>query len=522
MHALLANGHCIVPEAVFANTGLQRAAALSLFFALLDKHPNGLNFVIMDDPILSLDDSHREAWSLKILKPRMRDYQLIIATHQEHYITNCRRHFEDEGQSIVEINPRRRKSTLTWRPGKRLDRAEEVLNRAPANAPTEMRKYREELLSTLDAYCPTAFYSKNWAESLDRYSKFKPPHPLAGSAQRKICDTLKKNEVTTVLDPGSHHLTEADVTPEMMKLCLEELRKREGVIKTEFENLERHRKHENRQTSIPTSLTTFKTLPDSSNWINKVSFNTIGSAAAKGDLWEINSAGQVTNIQIDPGSVVLLTENVLDPVAKAHQWLLLANEEIVPKDGDLVAVSCSNGDQLCRRLTSLRNEWVLQAINPTEFFPDFVTSKTDASVRKVIGVIYEQDEQHQNPADDKRIEWFENSNFNISVFDELNCVEVQGVSLDPIARDGQHVLIDNSKAGSLNDVRDGDIAVIDSQISGIGRVIKRVHHHNGGCLLLSPNPVAPHPPLEIKAEQINEARFWIVRGVLFDSVEYEG
>ncbi len=71
IESLLIHGDYEVPGPPFANAGLQRAIALSFLCALFDKHPKGLGFIVFDDPILSLDDEHRERWSGKILTCRM-------------------------------------------------------------------------------------------------------------------------------------------------------------------------------------------------------------------------------------------------------------------------------------------------------------------------------------------------------------------------------------------------------------------------------------------------------------------
>jgi len=51
----------------FANSGLQRSIALSFLCALIEEHDGGISFVLFDDPILSLDEDHREKWADWIL-----------------------------------------------------------------------------------------------------------------------------------------------------------------------------------------------------------------------------------------------------------------------------------------------------------------------------------------------------------------------------------------------------------------------------------------------------------------------
>ncbi len=61
--ALLSKAEYEVPEQFFGNAGLQRTVALSFYFALLVKHPGGLGFVIMDDPILSRVTAKQNSWT---------------------------------------------------------------------------------------------------------------------------------------------------------------------------------------------------------------------------------------------------------------------------------------------------------------------------------------------------------------------------------------------------------------------------------------------------------------------------
>lgn len=152
IEALLSKESYFVQGQHFANAGLQRAIALSFYFALLDHHPGGLGFVVLDDPILSLDEDHRESWSRPLLQPAMESLQIIVGTHQRQYLNDCKHHF-GSGR-VVELNPRAFTDRTTWRPGDRLSRAEVELERAWTNAPTEMRKWREEVLVTLDSYSP--------------------------------------------------------------------------------------------------------------------------------------------------------------------------------------------------------------------------------------------------------------------------------------------------------------------------------------------------------------------------------
>ena len=105
----------------FANAGLQRSIALSFLCALIEKH-DGASFVLFDDPILSLDEDHRERWSHRILNPIMTDRQVILATHQELFVTNCSQDFLDG--RIIRLNRRAKNQRLSAEPGYLIEQAE--------------------------------------------------------------------------------------------------------------------------------------------------------------------------------------------------------------------------------------------------------------------------------------------------------------------------------------------------------------------------------------------------------------
>ncbi|MEW6250863.1 MAG: AAA family ATPase [Planctomycetota bacterium] len=514
VESLLAGGRCEVPGRFFANAGLQRAIALSFFFALLDRHPRGLVFVVLDDPILSLDEDHRESWSANVLKPWVDDLQVILATHQRQYL-NHRRHDFDSGR-VVELNPRSRAGRMTWRPGDRLERAAEELERAPTNAPPELRKYREELLITLDAYSPQPFFDPDdLAQSLQRYRQFSSPHPLASSAQRRLAEKLAKPEVTQVLDPGSHAPTEADVTAPVIQQCLDVLRTCDTTFHEELKRLERLRTHELRRASIPASATPFRGALPGASWTRPITLRLLGRAAARPDSLTIIAEEETSLSALLPGCAVLVAADTLDPVARPGQWVLLAEEDSPVADGDLAAISTDNAGRLLRRIWSEGEEWVLQAVNPVRPIPSVTLRKLDTAVRKIVGVLYEPLRQPRPPQAGAPDEWQPRADFDPSALGRLRTIVVEGHSLDPIARRGQKVLVgERELPGSLTMTR-GGLAVIEILDEAVGTVIKRVFPGRDRWVLVSPNPTEPHEPIVLPAAQIRAV--WPLRGVLFES-----
>ncbi|WP_146503678.1 S24 family peptidase [Rubinisphaera italica] len=260
-------------------------------------------------------------------------------------------------------------------------------------------------------------------------------------------------------------------------------------------------------------------LNKEANWDNQLSIFKYGTAAAKPDSWEVDFAEVPTLMAVLPGNAVLVVGNGMEPVARDGQWALLADEQTEVEEGDLVAVKCVDNSKLLRRISSHGEEWILKAINPNDPKPDFCVPKTESSLRKVLGVLFDPQRSGRNNNSDKPVEWCPRGDFDIKWLKKLAGVQVLEDSLDPIARDGQHVLIDQTEGHSYSEVKNGDLAVIDSSTEGIGRVIKRVYHHDLGCILTSPNQVDPHPPLLIPRDELDKAKFWVLKGVLFESID---
>lgn len=521
IEALLSRGDYEVQGQYFANAGLQRAVALSFYFALLDKHPHGLGFILMDDPILSLDEDHRERWSREILKPKLDTLQIILSTHQRQYLNHCGHIFD--AKYIIELNPRNRDRRISWRPGHRLIRAEYAIkNNNWDGARLLPRKYVEDLMNTLDAYSPNTFFVPgNLTASLDKYTEFSEPHPLAGNRQKSIINRLRGPKVRWVLDPVLHSPTEADVSNPMLKDCLDELVKCEETFKNELNKLERIRNHQLRGAAIPASTISFEDIQETS-WKEPIVISQLGRAAARSDPWQVDIAEKAIPIAIPQGTIVLVTDNTLDPVAKCGQWVLLADESNEPIDGDLVAICDSKHNRYLRRIWSDGYNWILQAINPIHLISSISCEKKAAAVRRIIGVLYEPVQFSATKNPNLNLEWEPVNSFNLNQMANYKTIVVEGDSIDPIARRGQSVLVKEGKSPleAAREVIAGTLAVVETKDeTEIGNIIKRIYSRDGKWILESANPVDSIAPITLSDEEIE--RIWPICGVLFEAFEKE-
>lgn len=516
VEALLTSTSFEAPGQYFANAGLQRAIALAFYFALLEKHTGGIGFVVMDDPILSLDEDHRERWSVNLLRPKLRTLQVILATHQRVFLRHCGNDFTPG--RILELNRRSHNSRISFRPGNRLQRAEQQLRDEGdwLGAAVTMRKFREDVLLSLDAFCDTElFVPTDLTGSLRRYQQFPTNHPLSGDAQQKVCDRLALPKVGCVLDPASHSMTEADVTKAMVEDCLACLKEIESTVTRELDRLDALRVRSLRTSVIDANTVAFGNLDARVTWSNTITLPLVGATAAKSNPWSVELSTTGDGVQLPSGGAVQVAGDSLEPVAHFGQWVLLADEGSALSDGDLVAVRSEDGRRYLRRLWSDERQWILQSINPNRPESSVTVAKRSLGIRKIIGVIYSPLGVAKRKAGDCA-EWLPCASIDAtSVLKRYGAIEVQGNSLDPIARDRQQLLVDQPLADALS-CPEGELAVIEFVDDTNGSVVKRVFRAGDRWTLLSPNPVDRLSPIIVLPESIRAV--WIVRGVLFETL----
>lgn len=516
VESMLTQGNYEVPGQFFGNAGLQRAIALSFLCAMFDKHPSGLGFVIFDDPILSLDDEHRERWSGEILSPRMQNTQVILATHQMQFLTNCRHDFANG--KVVELNPRDRKRRISWQPGDYLDKAENLLNTNWQCVPGILYKYCEELLETLDSYSPDAFFVQdNLTKSLNDYEKLTQPNPLAGTRQKQIVAYLRNPEVERV-HAGRHASTQHNVTKPMVEDSLRKIKKIDNYFKSELKHLKRLRSRRQRGSIIQISAPEFQRITGTPISQKPLVLPVLGRAAARLDSWVLDTSEEVTSTKLLAHTSAFISSNTLNPVVRYGQCVLLAHEDNQPEDDDLVAIVSSDGNRYLRRITwSDEDSLVLQSIHPLKRIPTIHMSKAECAMRKVIGVIYEPPTRPSLDSSSKTFEWYPYNDLKKEMITSLKTIIVEGNSLDPIARKGQKVLVSEPRSPQTTTLEPGGLAALEIDDGDVGNVIKRIYRQGENWMLLSPNQVEPHTPDLIPVTKIKQV--WPLRGVLFETID---
>lgn len=339
--------------------------------------------------------------------------------------------------------------------------------------------------------------------------------PLDTRAHTKIVNVLRDPEVTRVLDPGSHSLTESDVTAPMATRCLERLRQCDNSVRSEFARLDllRRPQRQARQTR-PGTVVNFPDVPARACWHLPLTLKAVGRAAAKPESVTIEDAQSAEDIELEPGSTVRICSNTLDPVGKCGQWVILAGEDVSVVDGDLAAIEMPRGGRLLRRVWSDGPSWRMQSINPVQSYPIKSVLKMESAIRRIIGVLFEPRQMPGTDVDPDIAEWDLADHDTPTAIQALNAITVEGDSLDPIARKGQKVLVASGMLPNESTLSDGSLAVVETKDETVGNVIKRVFRTEDGFVLVSPNPVEPHRPIPLSEDQV--LRLWPLRGVMLE------
>jgi hypothetical protein len=88
-----------------------------------------------------------------------------------------------------------------------------------------------------------------------------------------------------------------------------------------------------------------------------------------------------------------------------------------------------------------------------------------------------------------------------------------GTSLEPIAKDGQFVLV-GPRESNFDAFPSGELFVVETDLGHVGSVIKLAFRNKDSIALASPNTIDPHEPIFIAKQDVRAMRR--VRGVLFD------
>lgn len=497
-------GEYQVPMAPYSNAGRMRALILSFAFALLEKSSGTLNFLVLDDPTLSLDDEHKARFVDNLVDPFVKGGQVVLGTHYERFFKDSESVFND-GIKLSMVPRKRASDQVVFEAGDLLDKVEEALAAQTGHWKEEggnLRVWIERSLCTLSGYCPEPFTVFNdISQSITNYSKIVDPG-IATKERDLIINVLQGKHVMKGIIHKLHH--DEPVNEPDVRDAFKALKKIGKIIRSEISRLKElhnhalHHRHIHAGNNIVMKITHLTNQDVNKNII--VLREAAAAHNGQGLDWDINE-----EYSLAEHSIIQVCSDVISPIAQCGQYVLLGSTEMEPNDDDLVAFEAPD------QIKYLRKFWkeddgtiILEGMNPTKSFKPIHINSGRCNIRKIVGVLYKQDEPSCNDA-----EWslrgFANSWFN-----DIVGVRVKGTSLEPVARNGQIILI--KKQDIKDAIKDDMLACI--SIKEIGDVIKRCHVKGSQLILSAVNPNEREVPIVTGLESIQQA--YELKGVLFE------
>jgi len=493
-------GNQRIPFGPFCNAGRMRALTLAFVFALLKKSPGTLDILVLDDPAMSLDDEHKSRFVDRLVRPLLGQKQIVLATHYERFYKRAESVFATAER--LKMTPRREVwQPVGFEPGDLLQRVERLLGEPSCSwreAAADLRRWVERTLGTLSSYCPEPFatFENDLPACIRAYAAIKDPR-IATPARAKILSVLTEDFVRRV-----HELAhDEEVSESDVRDVLNELKRCKGYADREIDRLKELYHHDRLGRAID-SRPSYEPL-NLPCGLRATSLEVVRSAAAaengQGIDWDEHDV-----VVLNEATVAILKTDILAPIGFRGQYVVLDPHNKPPESSDLVVVRSETGQAYARRVWFEEDaRIVLEGANPTSPYRPVCLMNGDHRIQRVAGVVFEYAPTSQGKAGD---EWFK-GNIKEDWFKDVVGVRVKGSSMEPIARDGQIVLI---RKGTT--LRKADLACVDTLDRGT--FIKRCYPSGKDWVLCSLNPNEMQDAVYVHADQIRSA--YPVVGVLFE------
>jgi len=495
-----------VPMGPYSNAGRMRALFLSFAFALLQRNSSSLSLLILDDPALSLDDEHKVRFVDNLVEPAMSDKQVMLGTHYETFFDDCMPVFQ--GGIQLKMLPRRRAcDQIEFEASNLLARVQEALDENRGNwrdIGGNLRIWIEKMLATISQYCPKPFIVfNNLRLSVDNYAEITDAE-IATQERDTIVQTLRCRHVQRVIDKLHHNeaVNRPDVEDALRILQQQAKKVIEKEIKR-FKGLYQHAlsgRGRGQGTGVVLSISPFT---ENLMYKNLEVVREMAAAHnAEGIEWDANDEYSLGGYPI-----VLLRSEVISPIALPGQYLVLDWQVKGPESKDLVIVETKDGKRYVRRIWINEDKTiVLESANPTKSLEPVPIIAGECRVRRIVGVLYDNVDIALGGEGE---EWVPTSLSN-GWFDRVVGVRVHGTSLEPVARNGQIVLV---KKTDLRETMVNDMLACVS-VRDAGDFIKRCYVKESQCVLCAVNPTEREVPIVVDIGAIQQV--YPLKGVLFE------
>lgn len=211
----------------------------------------------------------------------------------------------------------------------------------------------------------------------------------------------------------------------------------------------------------------------------------------------------------------ILTAPTLEPVASVGDVLLLSND-LPPTHNSLVVCEVV-GENRARRYSELVGGaavLVASAVNPRETRRAIVVASGSDSARKVVGIVFRCG-WAVPPSVEGEVAALDNrASLDTLLAESEGLVRVVGESAEPIALDGQYLIIGKAIAtkGLFKRFDGKPIVAVKSDDA----IFKRLRLTKAGVVLESIDISGRHPPIVLTDDEVLGIEFRPVIGVVFD------
>lgn len=491
-----------VPIGPFCNAGRMRALILSFIFSLLKKSEGSLGIIVLDDPVLSLDHEHKARFVDHLVGPLLGETQVIMGTHYKDFYKVAERAFSDSERLLMP--PRRSEADgVSFEPSDLLRRVERALGEptcAWIEVGNNLRLWAERTLGTLSGYCPKPFVIFNDIPgSVVEYRKINDPN-VVSPERDTIVQGLESQQFERIMHRLAH---DEDPSESEVRDGLEVLNKCEKAVRVEIDRFKGLYEHAllARAVNARPSVRILSLKDHFEDQNLKIVARAAAAEDGVGVFWE-----EVEVSRLGGNQVVILKLDTIAPIGLIGQYLLLDSEERTPEDEDLVVVQTKDKERYMRRYWIEEDKSIcLEAMNITNLYRPIKLSEGEHLVRRVVGVLFDKVAVEKGQEGD---EWVP-GRLPDKWLDDIVGVRVEGNSMEPIAREGQIVLVRKKEGQTIGKT---DLACVD--ITEREAVIKRCYPYEDDWELCSVNPNDVQGPIRVGVGEIRHA--YPLAGVLFE------
>ncbi len=539
-----------------ANLGRIRALLWSFAFALIKKYAPALKIILIDDPVISLDDYRAQNMVENIIAQQLAgEYQPIATIHQEHLLHE-RWGRDPYGENIGfakvltrDENHRNCRLQPSWEP---LTVAINNFNNDRDKWSEVIKEARIALENHLKALAPYLTTTDVSTETLDSIIHILKQVRNGQKNATSICPYIKVGALITLYEEKTAKIAlhvglhggrdRSNLGPFNADQIVEVYPKWRAEIKKRYIEIEKALIRKTTRTAI--EVDNFVKSEHIKNILSELRLDNpiseIGAVAAEGNLTGFaENSSEMKSFSWFPFYYGILTGQGCRPVAWEGQIILFA-ENLPISDGDMALIQTKNNNFLRRVYQIPINEsetgWAGVSINPTLYHikPEFFSSE-EISLCKFIGVLFPDEIERMANAKLSGGEVISHTGAWPNVLKALakskfNLVKVKGNSAEPLAIDGQYLIVEkiDNYEKSLNMMP--CCVVLSDNRSLFKRLCFSVDTRNR--VLLQPFNVAePHPVIEaILFNKTDESeletsnlstieQLFLVRGVMIDTPE---